>query len=129
MNAASEFSAAAKLAATEEPSHVDLNDPNGGMFAMETGYARLRPLGLAVAFAAAAVVEIILLFVPMVAMHRGMIVPERGMMSPRFGMMGAGPGMGFGMMLLVWVWIVVVSASVGAIVAAVYNAFVTPKRS
>jgi hypothetical protein len=127
MNAASEFSAAAKLAATEESSN--LNDPNGGMFAMETGYARLRPLGLAVAFAAAAVVEIILLFVPMVAMHRGMMAPERGMMSPRFGMMGAGAGMGFGMMLLVWVWIVVVSAIVGAIVAAVYNAFVTPKRS
>jgi hypothetical protein len=112
-----------------DPGHVGLNDPNGGILAMETGYARLKPLGLAVAFAAAAVVEIILLFVPMVAMHRGMMAPERGMMSPRFGMMGAGAGMGFGMMLLVWVWIIVVSAIVGAVVAAVYNAFATPKRS
>lgn len=96
---------------------------------METGYARLKPLGLAVAFAAAAVVEIILLFVPMVAMHRGMMAPEGGMMGPRFGMMGAGAGMSFGMMLLAGVWIVVVSAIVGAVVAAVYDAFVASKGS
>jgi len=96
---------------------------------METGYARLKPLGLAVAFAAAAVVEIILLFVPMIAMHRGMMAPERGMIGPGSGMMGGAGGMGIGMMLLVWVWIIVVSAIVGAIVAAVHNAFVTPKGS
>lgn len=49
-----------------------------------------------------------------------------GMQSAR---LRAGAGMGFGMKLLVWVWIDVVSAIVGAIVAAVNNAFVTPKGS
>ena len=74
-------------------------------------------------------VETILLFVPMIAMHRGMMAPERGMMGPGSAMMGGAGGMGSGMMLLAWVWIIAVSAIVGAVVAAVYNAFVTRKGS
>lgn len=96
---------------------------------METGFARLKPFGLAVGFAAAAVIEIILLYLPMAAIHHGMMRSGGGIMGPGNGMMGSGTGMGFGMALLVAIWIIVVSAIVGALVAVVYNAFVAPKRT
>jgi hypothetical protein len=90
---------------------------------VETGYMRLRPLGLAVGFAVAAVIEIVLIWLPMAAIHHGMMMRAPRMMEPGGGMMGAGPGMGF----LVAIWIIVVSAIVGALVAVVYNAFVASK--
>ena len=94
---------------------------------METGYAKLKPLGLAIAFAAAAVVEIILIFLPMGVMHRGMMQSGAGMMGYGSGMMGSGMGGGAG--LLIAVWIIIVSAIVGAVVAAVYNALLATKQS
>jgi hypothetical protein len=94
---------------------------------MISGYTKLRPLGLAVGFAVAAVVEIILIYLPMAAIHHGMMRSGAGMMGPGNGMIGAGQGIGVGMGILIAIWLIIVSAIVGALVAVVYNAFVSPK--
>lgn len=93
---------------------------------MEVSYAKLKPLGLAVAFAVAAIVEIVLIWLPMGVTHHGMMQSGGGMMGPGNGMIGS--GMGFGMGLLLAIWIIVVSAIVGAVVAAVYNALIATKQ-
>lgn len=90
---------------------------------METQFARLSPVALGVGFVAAAIVEIILIFLPVGAMHRA------GMMGA--GMMGRGESMmgtrqmGSGMMALAAIWIIIVSFIIGVVVAAVYNALVS----
>lgn len=94
---------------------------------METRFARLNPVALGVGFVGAVIVELILLFLPMGAMHRA------GMMGP--GMMGQGQGMmspghmGFGIMALVGIWIIIVSFIIGVVIAALYNAVLSQKAS
>ncbi len=82
---------------------------------MTQQYAKLHPLALAGAFAAAALVAMTLLSLPMQFSMFGM--HGSGMMTN-----GAGYAMGFGSIFFICVWALAVSAIAGAIAATIYNA-------